>query len=129
MNLYYLAPIPFVAFTRIAQLKFCNLTATSLRVSWDRLDVPDVAGYIVYYNYVDSEMTTNEQSVNISSQDISVIISNLISDVQYHFEVAAVADVAGDVVIGQRSPTSSALVLPSSLITGNSAESMSEYVV
>ena len=74
-------------------------------------------------------MTTNEQSVNISSQDTSVIISNLISDVQYHFEVAAVADVAGDVVIGQRSPTSSALVLPSSLITGNSAESMSEYVV
>ena len=100
-----------------------------MRVSWDEVDIPDVTGYIVYYNYVDSETTTNEQSVNIPSSDTSVIIDNLISDVQYQFKVAAVADVDGDVVIGQRSPTLSTLVLPSSLITGNSAESMSEYVI
>ena len=34
-----------------------DLSATSVRVSWDRLDIPEITGYIVYYNQTgNSEM-------------------------------------------------------------------------
>ena len=108
---------------RITQLEFDILSATSVRVSWNRLNIPEITGYIVYY----SQKSNAELSVNISSPDTSVIIYNLISDIQYQFEVVAVAKLNGDVVIGQRSPTSSTILLHSSLIIGNSAQSMSEY--
>ena len=72
-------------------------------------------------------MSITELSVNITSSDTSVTIDNLISDMQYQFDVVAIAELNGDVVIGQRSPTSFKLLLCSSLIIGNSAQSMSEY--
>ena len=113
---------------RITQLEFDILSATSVRVSWDRLDIPEITGYIVYYRQIGNselEVSIAELSVNISSSDTSVTIDNLISDMQYQFEVVAVAELNGDVVIGQRSPTSSTILLRSSLIIGNSAQSMS----
>ena len=39
-----------------------------------------------------------------------VTIDNLISSTLYQFEVVAVAELNGDVVIGQRSPTSSIIL-------------------
>ena len=84
------------------------LSNTAVQVSWDRLDAPEVTGYIVYYSQTgNSEMITAEQSVNISNSNASVIIDNLINSTLYKFEVVAVAELNGDVVIGQRSPTSS----------------------
>ena len=105
------------------------LSDTTVQVSWDRLDVPEVTGYIVYYSQTgNSEMVTAEQSVNISNSNASVIIDNLINSTLYQFEVVAVADLNGDVVIGQRSPTSSTIVLLLSLIR-TSIESMSVHTV
>ena len=116
---------------RITQLEFDVLSASSVRVSWDRLDIPEITGYIVYYTVSQignsDEKSNTELSVNITSPDTSVTIDNLISDMQYQFEVVAVAELNGDVAIGQRSPTSSTILLHSSLIIGNSAQSMSEY--
>ena len=89
------------------------LSDTSVQVSWDRLDSPGVRGYIVYYSQ--TENSDPEISVNISSPKPPVTIDNLISSALYQFEVVAVAEVNGDVVIGQRSPTSSIIGLPSSL--------------
>ena len=112
---------------RITQLEFDVLSPTSVRVSWDRLNIPEITGYIVYYSQTgnSNEKSITKLSVNISSSDTSVTIDNLTSDVQYQFEVVAVAELNGDVVIGQRSPTSSTILLNSSLIIGNSAQSMS----
>ena len=73
-------------------------------------------------------MVNAEQSVNISNSSASVIIDNLINSTLYQFEVLAVAELNGDVVIGQRSPTSSTIVLPSSFIR-TSTESMSVYTI
>ena len=110
---------------RITQLEFDILSATSVRVSWDRLDIPEITGYIVYYSQTgNSEVSITELSVNISSSDTSITIDNLISDMQYKFEVVAVAELNGDVAIGERSPSSSTILLRSSLIIGNSAQSM-----
>ena len=60
-------------------------SATSVRVSWDRLDIPELTGYIVYYSQRHIIVTT-EQSVNASSGENSVIIDNLLTGVEYQFE-------------------------------------------
>ena len=70
-------------------------STTSVRVSWDRLDIPEITGYIVYYSQRQRDITEH-----IFSHENSVIIDNLLSDVEYHFEVVAVAELDGDVVTG-----------------------------
>ena len=42
-------------------------------------------------------------SVNVSGSENSVIIEDLMSNIQYQFEVVGVAEVEGDVVMGERS--------------------------
>ena len=69
-------------------------SATSVRVSWDRLDIPEITGYIVYYSQRQRDIK------HIFSLKNSVIIDNLLSDVEYQFEVVAVAELDGDVVTG-----------------------------
>ena len=71
-------------------------SATSVRVSWDRLDIPEITGYIVYYSQRQRDITEN----NIFSHENSVIIDNLLTDVEYQFEVVAMAELDGDVVTG-----------------------------
>ena len=80
-------------------------SATSVRVSWDRLDIPEITGYIVYYSQ--TEMVTTEQSVNVPISQNSVLIEDLMTDVEYQFEVLAVAELDGDVVMGERSTAAS----------------------
>ena len=81
-----------------------ELTSTSVRVSWDRIDITEITNYTVYYSATGSKR--NEQSVTATSQN-SVVIGNLLSDVDYQFQVAGVALLYGDVrVMGQRSEVS-----------------------
>ena len=81
------------------------LSDTSVQVFWDRFDAPEVTRYIVYYSQAgNSEMVTIEQAVNISSPKPPVTIDNLINSMLYQFEVMTVAELNGDVVMGQRSP-------------------------
>ena len=77
-------------------------SASSVRVSWDKLDVSDqnITGYIVYYSQ--RHINTTEQSVNVSSRENSVIIDDLLTGVEYQFEVVAVAELLGDVATGER---------------------------
>ena len=76
-----------------------ELTSTSVRVSWDRIDIMEITNYTVYYS-----ATGNEQSVTVPSSQNSVVVDDLLSDVDYQFQVAAVALLYGDVrVMGQRS--------------------------
>ena len=92
------------------------LSDVSVQVFWDSLNIPELTGYTVYYRQTDPTRTaTTERSVNVSSSDTSVRIENLIGNVQYQFEVVAVAELDEDVVTGQRSPTFSvSVVLPDS---------------
>ena len=64
-----------------------------------------LTGYIVYYSQ------TENSNAEISSPKPPVTIDNLISSTLYQFDVVAVAELNGDVVIGQRSPTSSIIGL------------------
>ena len=81
---------------------------TSVRVSWDSLG-PDITGYIVYYSQTgNSEGVTTEQSLSVpntadSEDKVSVLIGDLVHNVEYQFQVVATAELEGEVVVGQRS--------------------------
>ena len=79
-------------------------SATSVRASWDRLDIPEITGYIVYYSQTrNSEMVTIETSVRVQSSQNSVMIYNLLTDVEYQFQMVALAELEGEMATGQRS--------------------------
>ena len=100
------------------------ITDALIQVSWDSVMLPELTGYIVYYSQIDPTRTvTTERSVNVSSSDTSARIENLIGNVQYQFEVVAVAELYGDVVTGQRSPTLSVSVVLPEPITHTGLES------
>ena len=84
-------------------------SATSVRVSWDRLDIPEITGYIVYYSQRQRDIK------HIFSLKNSVIIDNLLSDVEYQFEVVAVAELDGDVVTGDSERVT--VLIPATTIT------------
>ena len=75
------------------------VSATSIQVSWDRLDIPEITRYIVYY----SQTGNSEMVTTVSGSENSVTIDNLLIDVEYQFQVVAVAELDGDVVMGERS--------------------------
>ena len=72
-----------------------------MNVSWERLDSSLINFYIVYYS--PTERDGEEKSLNVSSLLNSVIVSGLTTDVQYQFQVVAVAEVDGKLVLGERS--------------------------
>ena len=76
---------------------------TSVRVSWDSLDIPEITGYTVYYNQTANRKRPSEESITVPSSDNSVVIEGLLNNVEYQFQVAAIAEVDGDVIVGQRS--------------------------
>ena len=79
-------------------------SATSVRVTWDRLDIPEITGYIVYYSQTrNSEMVNIERSVSVQSSQNSVTIYNLLTDVEYQFQMVALAELEGEKTTGQRS--------------------------
>ena len=84
------------------------VSATSIQVSWDRLDIPEITRYIVYY----SQSGNSESATTVPSSMNSVTIENLLTDVEYQFHVVAVAELDGDVVMGERSNISIAHPTP-----------------
>ena len=81
------------------------VSSTSIQVSWDRLDIPEITGYIVYYSQT-------ENSTTVSDAENSVTIDNLLTNVEYQFQVVAVAELDGDVITGVRSNVSIAHPTP-----------------
>ena len=83
------------------------VSAGSVRVSWDCLIIPEITGYIVYYS-----QTGNTQSMNVTTSTNSVLIDGLMNNVEYQFQVAAIAELDGDVLVGERSVLNSVSVQP-----------------
>ena len=78
------------------------VSATSIQVSWDRLDIPEITGYMVYYR----QTGNSEIFTTVPGSKNSVTIENLLMDVEYQFQVVALAELDGDVVMGERSNVS-----------------------
>ena len=84
------------------------LSATSIQVSWDILDIPEITRYIVYY----SQTGNSEMITTVSGRTYSVTIDNLLTNVEYQFQVVALTEIDGDVVMGERSNVSIARPTP-----------------
>ena len=95
------------------------LSSTSIQVSWDRLDIPEITSYIVYYSRTgNNEMVTIETSITISGSKANfVVIDYLSSGVEYQFQVVAVAELDGDIYVrGPRANMSVSLTIPATTI-------------
>ena len=89
------------------------LSDKSVNVSWGSVTDSGIIGYTVYYRPTETERL-NEQSVTVlGTSDSYVVIGNLMSDMEYGFEVAAIAGVVSP---GERSPSTRVLV-PSPTLT------------
>lgn len=81
-----------------------QLSSVAARVSWDGIDIPQITGYTVYYSQTDAN-SGREKSKSVPSMENSLDILGLASNVQYQFQVAAIAEFyEGRVDIGDRSP-------------------------
>ena len=85
------------------------VSASSVRVSWERLNISEITGYIVYYSQTDRRQ--EEGRVTVSSLVSSVLIDDLSSYVEYQFQVVAVVEVEGEVLMGQRSMLNSMSII------------------
>ena len=74
------------------------ISATSVRVSWDNLNLTGITGYIIYY--VINENSETGESFTVSSSSSSATFTELTNGVEYKFQVAAIA---GNGSIGERS--------------------------
>lgn len=95
------------------------LNVPSVRVSWDGvLHIPELSGYIIYYGQTRNGVKVTENSMNVSSSIYSAVVSDLVLDTIYIFQVAATAEVNGLTITGERSHiTDMSLVLFSGTTT------------
>ena len=91
----------------VMNVKVEVVSAGSVKLSWDSHDISEITGYIVYYS-----QTGNTQSVNVTSSANSVLIDGLMNSVEYLFQVAAIAEMDEDVVIGERSQLHTVSIQP-----------------
>ena len=97
--------------TLTPQLQLMNVvvevvSATSVRVSWDRIALPEITGYTVYYSQTGNrqrQQQSGEESVTVPSSASSVVIGGLESNVQYQFQVVAIVLKGGIVRFSERS--------------------------
>ena len=78
---------------------------TSVRVSWDSVDIPEITGYTVYYSQTGNRKRQSEEPITVPSSDnsVHVVIEGLLNNLEYQFQVVAIAELDGDVIMGQRS--------------------------
>ena len=77
------------------------LSNTSVNVSWESIDTSELTiSYRVYYYNQSGNM---DAFINASSN--SIVIDNLIRNVEYLFYVVVIAEVDGQTFTGQRSMT------------------------
>ena len=88
------------------------LSNTSVNVSWESIDTSDpIISYRVYYN----QPGNMDAFVNAFSN--SIIIDNLICNVEYLFYVVVIAEVDGQTFTGQRSMTVGAISTECTYVT------------
>ena len=94
-----------------------QLTASSVRVSWDEIPVDGIT-YRVYYSQTGNRKRQSTE-MSMDSTTNSVDIDGLDSNVEYQFQVVATAVVNGETIVGERSEVNddSMLVVTSSMST------------
>ena len=106
---FYYSPCDTIALVMNVEVEV--VSDTSVRVSWDSVDIPEITGYTVYYNQTGNRKRQSEESITVPSSDNSVVIEGLLNNVEYQFQVVAIAELDGDVIMGQRSNNMTIIVV------------------
>ena len=90
------------------------VSISSVRVSWESINNPMIINYMVYY-YLLIGSCKEENNVTVPSSMNSIVIRNLTGSVitDYQFQVAATAEINGEVVTGERSEVRISEMVPS----------------
>ena len=83
------------------------LNSTSVKVSWDRLNIPKITRYLVYY----TTQRQMESTVQVIATASSVVINNTTINGIYTFQVAAQVVLDGVVIIGTKSDRNTLVVI------------------
>ena len=76
------------------------LSNTSVNVSWESIDTSElIISYRVYYSQ------PGNMDIFVNASNNSIVIDNLTSIEEYLFHVVAIAEIDGQIFIGQRSMT------------------------
>ena len=90
------------------------VSTSSVKVSWESINNPMIINYTVYY-YLLIGNCKEENNVTIPSSMNSIVIRNLTGSVItiYQFQVAATAEINGEIVMGGRSEVRISEMVPS----------------
>ena len=90
--------ILLLSYTAIVEkVKIKTLSPTAVRVSWKSvLGIPEMIGYIVYYTG-----DLKRRNISVNSSVTSVDIEGLLKNVKYQYQVAVLAKVNGQEIIGE----------------------------
>ena len=98
------------------------LSLTSVILSWNRLDTPEITQYLIYYTQTAKRKRQVESLVQVPATACSVVISDLTSGRQYLFEVQAQVALNGIVIVGPKSEGNTVT------ITGESEEGTGNFI-
>ena len=102
-GILYISPLEMVVIEVVS--------ASSVRVSWEGVDIPEITGYTVYYSQTGNKNRQSEKLfVTVPSSVNSVVIGDLVSNVEYQFQVAAIAELDGVGFTGTRSNVTAKVV-------------------
>ena len=83
------------------------LNSTSVKVSWDRLDIPKITRYVVYY----TTQRQVESTLQVIATASSVVINNTTINGIFTYQVAAQVVLDGVVIIGSKSDRNTLVVI------------------
>ncbi len=94
------------------------LSISSVRVSWDNSSIQDITEFVVYYRQTGNRNVQNEEmSVVVAASANSVIITNLVSEVEYVFEVVVRVTIGDKSVSGNRVGSNPLKITTANLMT------------
>ena len=114
--------IIFVSLAKVMNVQVESVSDSSVRVSWETINNPMITKYTVYYyflNVTEDYETEVNKSIIVPSSVNSVLIRNLTESniTDYQFQVAATAEINGEVIIGERSDAIRSTMPPTTTIT------------
>ena len=86
------------------------LSDTSVNVSWESVTVRGIVSYTVFYSPTEATSQQDEQTVTVPSSESSIVIEGLMTNVEYQFQVAAIAQLGEALFTGERSPPAETVV-------------------
>ena len=83
-----------------------DIDGTSVRVTWEPLDIPEITGYRVYYSLSESRKRQSDSFKEVEGRETnSATVGGLTSGATYTFSVVGVARLDGDdPIIGEIVP-------------------------